>query len=220
MMLNDICRDVIARAQRQGHVDRHEICAELVRARLPEARWRDVVAAAQPHLRDQNGRYYYSPPTVARLRARVREETQEARQAKHSIRLLIEEAKAKPSVLERRAHERVPFLQPVEILTPDGHTLRFLSQDISLTGIQLIGNCSLLGQKVRVRISRVSRSPVTIVLLVLWAAEAGDGLVQQGGVFVGEPISKSKRKGCQGRVAPRRPRKEAGPRVLDAGGPV
>ena len=60
-----------------------------------------------------------------------------------------------------------------------------LSRDLSEAGIRLIGTQSFLGQKVEVLISQPDGGePLCFLTRILWTCTVGDGLFENGGVFL------------------------------------
>jgi hypothetical protein len=93
--------------------------------------------------------------------------------------------------IEQREHSRMPFMRPVTVLTRDGRELRFMSLDISKSGIRLLGNCSLLRQRVQISVASDDGQKCDFTVAILWAETIGDSLIQQGGIFL-EEIQPSK----------------------------
>jgi hypothetical protein len=184
--LKGIADVVVRRAQEQGFVVPREIRAELVRAGVPEAHWKEVVALARPALSYRSGRYYYLAPAVARLRARTRQEQDQLRTISKAVRQLIRRYKAVAIQTERREHGRIHFIQPIKVLAADQNELKFLSRDLSHTGLRMIGNRNLLGQKVRVLIPPVDSGggQWCFQVHILWANVVADGIFENGGIFV------------------------------------
>jgi hypothetical protein len=184
--LQGIADAVVRRAQEQGFVVPREIRAELLRAGIPDAHWKEVVALARPALSYRSGRYYYLAPAVARLRARTRQEQRQQRTVIKALRQLILRYKAVAVQTERREHGRIHLIQPIKVFAADNSELNFLSRDVSYTGLRMIGNRNLLGQKVRVLIPPVDSGGGQWCFLVhvLWANLVADGIFESGGVFV------------------------------------
>jgi hypothetical protein len=185
MQLEAVAQTVIQRAERQGSILRREICEELARASLAESDWKNVLNLARPSLRFQKGRYHYVSPAVGHLRTRVREKQQQQRKVQRAVGRFIRSYREDAEWGDRREHSRIPLVLPVKIFTQDSRELNFLSQDISLSGIRLLGNCSLLRQKVTLQIPLEERGAfLRLELCILWACQVGDGLIQQGGAFL------------------------------------
>jgi hypothetical protein len=179
--LRGIASAVIRRAERQGYVVPREVRAELASAGLPEAHWKEVLTLARESLSYRSGRYYYINPLGSRPVPH-----EEQRQAiADAIRQLLKQHQAKQAGSERRQEGRVDFVQPVKIVTEDGREVQVLSRDLSPAGIRLVGTRSLLGQKVRVLLPmQEGGAPATFLVRILWTGAAGEGLFENGGVFL------------------------------------
>lgn len=184
--LNTVAQAVVRRTQRQGFIVPREIREELTRAGVAEGRWKEVVPLAGASLKYRHGRYYFVSPAVTRLRDRVRQEQRQTRQVHRVVRGLIAQFQSLAEGAERREHPRITFVQPVRVLTAEEGELNFITKDLSLSGICLIGNRSLKGQTVRLVIPVPTKPEehLCLVVRILWASTLGDGLVQQGGLFV------------------------------------
>jgi hypothetical protein len=178
--LHGIASAVIRRAERQGYVVPRDIRGELARAGLPETDWKAVVTLARESLSCRKGRYYYINPLG------FRQPAQEKHQAiDEAIRRLIQEYQAKATDSDRRQEDRLNVIQPVKVLTEDGRELQVLSRDLSPAGIRLVGTRSLLGQKIHVWLPRgAGQEPTELVVRILWTGAAGDGLFENGGMFL------------------------------------
>lgn len=181
--LQAVCQIVIERAQRQKSILPREVREELAKAGLEESHWKDVLQLAQASLAFRKGRYYYVSP----LTARMHHDRQNKAQINRAVRKLIRQYKAITSGMERREHRRIHFIHPIRVFTSDHRELSLMSQDISLTGLRIIGTCELKGQKVRVLLSSPDKGlgPWSFQLQILWSARAGDGLIENGGIFLG-----------------------------------
>jgi len=187
MSLQRIADAVRRRAQREGYVVPRQVRAELTQAGLADSQWKSVVQLIGPSLTYRNGRYYYVPAGTSRMRVRVRRDQRQQREIDRVVRRLIRQQRAAEAVMiERRSTKRISFVQSVEVQTSDQRTLRWVTREVSLSGIRLIGNCSLQGQKVQVWIPRPDKAEETygFVVQILWSSEVGDGLHENGGVFV------------------------------------
>jgi hypothetical protein len=184
--LKGIADVVVRRAQDQGFVVPRQIRAELVQAGVSERHWKEVVALARPALSYRRGRYYYVTPAVARLRARSRHEQDQQRAISKALRQLIRRYKRVAIQTERREHGRTHFIQQIRVFTADKSELNFLSRDVSLTGLRMIGNRNLLGQKVRVMIPPMDSGSRKWCFLihVLWTNRVADGIFESGGIFL------------------------------------
>jgi hypothetical protein len=184
--LRGVAQALLERARREGYLVRRQVREEVARARLPEAKCAEILSLARPSLRYRNGRYYYVSPSAARLRARARQQQRQTQDVHRAVRALMRSCGQVAVAVDHRQHSRSPFIRPVRILTRDGSELHFLSQDISESGIRLVGSCSLLRQQVRVLIPRWKGPPWCFEVSILWATPVGDGLISQGGIFLQE----------------------------------
>lgn len=183
-------RAVIDRARQREYLLSGDIRVEAARAGLAEDSWRDVVVAARPALRMVRGRYYYTAPAAQGLRGRVRQEARDLARMRRTVREFLRNGRRQGEA-EQRQCGRLPFVCPVRVVTAAGEELNFISQDVSLSGIRLIGNRSLAAQRVTVEVPKARGGAWRFGVAVLWAKTIGDGLVQQGGVFVGAAGKKS-----------------------------
>jgi hypothetical protein len=178
--LQGIANTVVQRAQRRGVIPR-EIRAELAHAGLPDRQWKDVVDLARPSLYYRQGRYYY----VNAVSPRLLEELSHQDRIQRAIRQLIRRHKQNAAQVERRAQDRIDFIQVVKVQTEDRREYTLLSRDLSTTGIRLIGTRSLLGQKVRVLLSPDDQAEPRIFLVrILWTCAIGDDMFENGGQFL------------------------------------
>jgi hypothetical protein len=185
--LEKIADSVRRVAQRDGFVLPRQVRAELTEAGLDDGQWKDVVALVGPSLNYRNGRYYYVPPGSPRMRVRVRRDQRHHQVIDRAVRRLIRLQRAAEAVMiERRSARRINYVAPVEVRTADRRVLRFLTREMSVTGIRLIGTSALQGQKVHLWVPRPDRAEEShgFVVQVLWSSEVGDGLFENGGVFV------------------------------------
>ena len=169
---------LVQRAQREGFVRSGDVRAELVQAGLAEEDWEQVVALAGPALVYAKGRYYPAEsPKMSPTRGQQRIERVAARLLRHCRVTAARE--------ERRRESRIDFIQPVEVLTEDGHELTVLSRDLSLTGVRLISAHCLLGQKIHLLLPGGGRGePYHFLVRVLWSCAVGDGLFENGALFL------------------------------------
>src|SRR5262249_3528266 len=137
----------------------------------PESLWKDVLALARPSLSYRRGRYYYTAPVSARVRA----EQSHQRDIQSAIEQLVQTHQAGAAGMERREEGRHEFIQPVKVITEDQREYRLLTRDVSATGIRLIGTRRLLGQKVHVLLPS---GPTTydFAVRILWTCAVGDDL--------------------------------------------
>jgi len=173
---------VLRRAQRQGFVVPRDVREELMQAGMPERDWKDILHAARESLHYRQGRYYF----IEAISPRLHEQQSQQQIVFHTIRELIRRQRAAKGDVERRQQERIDFIHPVTIKTADSNEYRFLTRDISPTGICLLGNRSLLGQRIQVQMAPANGGPTcTFMVRILWSGSAGDGLFENGGTFLG-----------------------------------
>jgi hypothetical protein len=180
--LRDVAQAVLTRAKSQGYVVSREIREELQQAGQSTGRWRDVVREAGGSLSLRHGRYYY----VSRIRARMREDHRHLKRVKGATRDLIRHYKADAIDRERRSFRRIHFVIPVKVETADGRELTLLSQDISLTGVRLLGTVDLRGQKIRVHMPSVDKGEGQwcFSVHILWSSKVADSMIENGGIFL------------------------------------
>jgi hypothetical protein len=179
--LQAVAHAVVRRAERQGFVLPSEIREELAQQRIPKGQWKEIVELSRPILRYRQGRYYYQPL----LSPRMREEQRQQRAIHLTIRRLVRDYKKNHALDERRQQGRVDFIQPVKVRTENQRELAVLSRDLSTTGIRLLGTQSILGQKVEVLIPGPDGGdPCSFVTRILWTCTVGDGLFENGGIFL------------------------------------
>jgi len=108
------------------------------------------------------------------------------RPIERAVRRLVRQYKAASDRIERREHGRTHFIRQVKAVADNGRDYTVLTRDISLSGVRLLSNHSLLGQHLRVRIPIEDDSPETycFVVRILWSAIAADGLYDNGGLFL------------------------------------
>lgn len=185
--LREVVAAVQRRAQEQEFVVPREIRAELSQAGIAETYWKDVITQAGPALAYRRGRYYYVPAGPPRMRIRVRHDQQQQLQLQRAVRWLIRQQRVAEAVqVERRSHPRINFVCPVQVQTDDHEVHNFVSREISMTGIRLLGNHPLRGRKVHVWIPRPDNAEERCCFLahMLWSAGVGDDLFESGGVFL------------------------------------
>jgi hypothetical protein len=178
----EIASRVLDRAQLQGYVTRREIRDELRKAGQPDDTWRDVLAILRESLHFRQGRYNY----ICQFDSRLEQELLRQRRVHRSVRSVIRRHCARENRPERRRQGRIDFIKPVKVQASDGHVYTLLSRDLSLTGIQLLGSRSLLGQKIHVWIptGEEGRPPHCFLVRIVWTAMVGDGLYENGGSFL------------------------------------
>ncbi|MBV9124861.1 MAG: PilZ domain-containing protein, partial [Planctomycetes bacterium] len=136
-----------------------------------------------PQLNFRQGRYYYVPA----VRANMLQGQRHQQSMQRAIRRLVREHKLVADLQnERRRQGRVQFVHPVTVHTADNRVLRFLSRDISVSGLCLIGSCNLLGQRVLVQVPGANSGGPALCFRVqiLWTHEVGDNLFENGGIFL------------------------------------
>ncbi len=179
--LQEATRVVVRRAQRCGFVLPSEIREEMNRLGIPENRWKEVVGQSGGTLRYRQGRYYYKAAVSASLQAAQRQQ----RAIERAVRGLIRQHKKMSAKTDRRKHDRLSFVHPVQVRSEDGRTRTLLSRDLSANGIRLIGCGSLLGQRVYVLIPHPAPDrPLCLLVRILWTCAVGDGLFENGGTFL------------------------------------
>lgn len=189
--LQTVADTVVRQARRQRFVVARDIRQALREAGVSERLWKDIVALARPTLSPRAGRYYYRPP----VSDYVRQEQDHQRAIRRAVRQLIRQHRSAADGVERRQQDRIDFVQPIQLRTDDGREFHLLSRDLSPTGIRLIGSRSFLGHKVRVRVPRVGEAePWCFVVHILWTCAVGDGLFENGGMFVGVVRQKPEKK--------------------------
>ncbi len=176
-------------AQRDGYIVARQVREALSAAGLAETQWKQVIALVGPSLSYRSGRYAYVPAGPSRMKARVRRDQQHHRQIDRAVRRLIRQQRAAEAVMiERRNARRINYVQPIEVRTADQRTLHHLTREISVSGIRLIGTCSLQGQKVQIWVPRPgapgNSEHYGFVVQILWSAEVGDNLFENGGIFL------------------------------------
>jgi hypothetical protein len=184
--LQGIADAVISRAERQGYVVPREVREELTRAGLPESHWKDVLELAKPSLQFRQNRYYFASPGKAVLRTHMRDDQRQRRDVHHAVRDLIRRYQTSVIQNERRMLGRIPFIQPIKVVTEDQRELRCVTRDISVNGLRLMGIYNLVGQKVRVFIPLVDEGAGQhcFTVQILWSSKIGDDLFENGGFFL------------------------------------
>jgi hypothetical protein len=187
--LQRVANAVRRRARADGYVVPRQVREELTAAGLADSQWKQVLALIGPSLSYRHGRYYYVPAGPTRMKVRVHRDQRHQQQIDRAVRRLIRQQRAAEAVMvERRNAKRISFVQPAEVQTADQRIQHHLTREISVTGIRLIGGCALRGQKVRVWVPRPSgeesQERYGFVVHILWSAAVGDGLFENGGVFL------------------------------------
>jgi|SRR5262245_9390320 len=179
--LRDIAATVVKRAEAQGAVTAEDVQSELSRAGAPEDLWKDVLALARPALSYRLGRYHF----VAGASSRLREELDHRGRAAEAVRELVRQHRALGERGERREEERLDFVHPVKVQTPDQREFTCLTRDVSASGLRLIGTRSLLGQKVRVWLPRPGGEGAWCFRVqILWTSALSEELFENGGRFL------------------------------------
>ena len=187
-ILQGVVNAVVRRAQSQGYVVAREIRAELAHAALPDTLWKDMVMLAGPALSCRSGRYYYVTAGPDRMRLRVKHDHRNHIEIHKAVCDLLGQ-KRRSAVMghqDRRAHKRVDFVRPVQAQAEDGAKHRLLTRNISLSGIRLVGNCALQGQKVHIWFPGANgkKSGCGFLVHILWSSPVDDHLYENGGVFL------------------------------------
>jgi hypothetical protein len=179
--LPTIASRVLDRAQQQGYVTRREIREELRQSGQPDGSWRDVLAILRESLHYRQGRYNF----ICQFDSRLEQELLQQRRIHRSVRDVMRRHRAQDSQQERRRQGRVDFIKPVRVRAADGREYTLLSRDLSLTGIQLLGSRSLLGQKIHVWLQEGDgKQSLCFLVRILWTSMVGDGLFENGGTFL------------------------------------
>src|SRR4051794_3290679 len=113
--LQGVAEQVIRRAERQGYVVAREVREELAGAGRAESLWKDVLALARRSLSYRRGRYYYTAPVSARVRA----EQSHQRDIQSAVERLVQTHQGGAAGVERREKGRHEFIQPVKVITED-----------------------------------------------------------------------------------------------------
>ncbi|GIW78419.1 MAG: hypothetical protein KatS3mg105_0226 [Gemmatales bacterium] len=173
---------VLDRLKAEGALLPKQIQAQLTDAGIPADRWKEVVALLKPRIQFRKGRYVFVPP----LSTRVREEKKRRQTHVRAVRDLIRAYQKIVVARERREFKRVHFIKPVTFESDDGRSFQLLSQDISYSGLRLVGTTNLQGLKGAVHIPQedMGGGQWSFRLHVLWSVPAGDGLIVSGAVFL------------------------------------
>jgi len=168
------------RAQARGFISPKEVKQELAEAGVGEELWKEVVKSARPLLQYHGGRYYFVPGVSPRRHAHEEMHLQ----VRAWFQAVAQHQKRQAKGEERRGSERVTFVQPVSLTLESGETHRVMSKDLSPSGIRFIGTRNLLGQKVKATLASPNGRSCTFSIRILWACEVGDGLYENGGIFL------------------------------------
>ncbi len=177
--LRPLVEAVTRRAEQQGFILPRQVREELAKAGASEDQWKAVLKSAGPRLVYQSGRYYFVPAQSA-----VREQRQSHElQIQQAVQALVTKYKQTAEQEDRRAADRLVFLQPVQLLTTDNEHHQVLTKDISTTGIRLLGSRDLLGQKLRLTVP-APKGSFTFLVRIVWTCRIADDLFENGGVFL------------------------------------
>jgi hypothetical protein len=179
--LNAAAGAVLRRAQQQGYVVPRDIRSELKDAGQPESRWKEVVEILRESLNYRHGRYYYLTTSEPRRRAEPSGPT--------PVRRAVEELLKRQAAAagdERREQPRSVLVTSLKVQTDDGREFTVLSRDLSATGIRLITQRSLLGQKLRVFLPQPdgAEPPTAAFVRIVWTSATAEGLFENGGTFI------------------------------------
>lgn len=180
--LQTVADELLQRAKDQGFVVQQEIWEALESAGLPAECWQDVLELVHPSLEYDQGKFYVrSVP-----RSRLELEQDEHRRIRDTMRELLTRYRAEDECQERRGEERIAFVQPLKVQTEDDQEFNVLSQNLSLSGIRLVSNRSLLGRKLRLYCPTNDETGDHVVLVtrILWSSAIADGLYKNGGLFL------------------------------------
>ncbi len=181
--LQAVAKSILQKAQNQEYVLKREIRKELEEAGLPPELWKEVVKLIHSSLQYRHGRFYFKSPPPSRLQ----QEHEKLQKIRETLQEFLALHREKEEHQERRGEERVSFIRPIKVQTEDQHELNVLSQDISVSGIRLISNRSLLGRKIRLFFpsgEEAGSPPVVFVTRILWSSAIADGLYENGGLFL------------------------------------
>jgi len=179
--LEDVARSIVRRARQKGFVLAREIRAELAQAGLSEAKWKQLVSLARGALEYRQKRYYYKEVISAPVQA----EQKQQRAIRRAIRQLIRSYTRSETESERRHQDRFRVVMPIKVLLEDQRELTLVSHDLSAAGIRLIAPRGLLGQKLDIFLPRPEdEKPLRLRVRILWTGAVGDGLFENGGIFL------------------------------------
>jgi hypothetical protein len=184
--LREVARSVLRRCRQQEFVVPREIREELVQAGLAANLWKEVVNLAGSSLSHRHGRYYYVPVGRSRMQVRIRHGQHQQGSIHRAVRALLRRQRGEDRIhRERRAHKRHDFNRPVLVQTEDNSLFQFVTREISLSGMRLICNRSLQGQKLRVWLTfETDRRTYCFRVCILWSAAVADNLHENGGVLL------------------------------------
>lgn len=183
--LNAVAERVLERAREQGFVVPRDIRADLNQAGLADSRWKEILTLVQDRLRYRHGRYYYITVVATHMRDRAERAHHQQRLVRDAVRRLVQQQRPEPIAPNRRRYRRIPMGCSVRALTANHRELGLLCSDISLGGIRLVSAHDLQDQTLCVRFSGDGDGPgEAFRVRILWSLPAGDGLFQNGGVFL------------------------------------
>lgn len=175
--LQAVADQLVELARQQGYVVAREAREALIRAGLPESRWKEALALTRPSLSYRRGRYHFPDShDEITLSAGPTDISQ-------AVREVLEFRRTDVSRVERREQGRVDFVHPVVVITEDQRRYTVLTRDLSATGIRLIGTHRFLGQKLRVLLPASPR-PLQFVVRIVWTCPVGEDLIENGGTFL------------------------------------
>jgi hypothetical protein len=175
--LNHVVDVLVNRARQQGFVCPQDIRAELEKANLAATPWEEIIDLAGQALVLHEGRYYPAGGASPVVRRQQRIE--------RTLRRLIRRYRSTAAREERRRQDRIELIRPVEVWAEDGRVLTLLSRNLSRTGLCLISAQSLLGEKIHVLLPGPDgEEPYHFLARIVWAFMVGDGLFENGGVFL------------------------------------
>jgi hypothetical protein len=179
--LEDVARTVVRRARQKGFVLARDIRAELAEAGLPERKWKQIITLARGMLDYRQRKYYYKQAVSAPVIA----EQKQQRAIRRAIRQLIRTYAKREAEAERRQQDRFRVVLPIRVQLEDQRELTLLSHDLSVAGIRLIAPCGLLGQKLDIFLPRAeTEKALRLRVRILWTCAVGDGLFENGGIFL------------------------------------
>jgi hypothetical protein len=171
---------VIRRAAEAGSLLPRQVRETVAEAGVDPALYKEVLALTSSQLLHRKGRYYYVSDS-SRQRHTAEQRSQAIHRAVHD---LVETYRKLARLQERRETDRITFIQQVVVEAEDGQVYRMLTEDISASGIRLLGNRGLLGQRLHVRIPAGNGEEIVFAVRILWTCMVGDDLYENGGVFL------------------------------------
>jgi hypothetical protein len=180
--LQEVVDSVVRRARKQGYVVPTEVREELARFGVSEDCWKEVIRRTDGGLHFRRGRYYFVSP-LSRSATRIDERRREVRRIAMQ---LIRDYRAARVHQERRQQRRIPLILPVRVITERNRKIPCVTQDMSPTGVRLVGSTRLQGQRVHVLIPQREhgKGQHCFIARIVWSIEVGDGLVENGGLLL------------------------------------